>query len=212
MRLMNTDQSSSGELFGSMQQKPKWELNEVALSRLLAAFSDYHEEAGEKYLLLRRNLVRYFEVRGINSAEFAADEVINRLAKKLEAGEEFENINTYALGVARLHSLELRRSPEQRTSNELPEQIDSKSEPETSEHEEKLSCLDDCLSNMSGEKKDLIVGYYRGERREKIENRRKLSEELGIPANALRSRAVRLRAKLESCITKCLQKKGFGLL
>jgi DNA-directed RNA polymerase specialized sigma24 family protein len=187
------------------ETKTKWELNKVALDKLLAAFSDDRDEAGEKYLLLCKNLLRYFEVRGIFNSQSATDEVINRLARKLESGEQLENVNTYALGIARLLTLELRKSPEQKTSNELPEISTSPTE-ETSEKEQKLGCLDKCLGEISSEKKEIIVGYYQGERREKIENRRKMAGKLGLPQNALRSRAVRLRGKLESCIKKCMQK------
>jgi RNA polymerase sigma factor (sigma-70 family) len=183
----------------------KWQLTESALDKLLAAFSDDREEAGEKYLQLGRNLVRYFEVRGIFNAEAAADEVFNRLARKLESGETFENINTYALGVARFLTLERRKSPEQKTSNELPEiSYTPAVEPEEDRSRE-LVCLDRCLNRISAEKKEIIVGYYQGERREKIDNRRKIAEKLGIPPNALRNRAVRLRGKLESCIKKCVR-------
>lgn len=188
--------------------KTKWELNEVALDRLLAALAGDRQEAGEKYLLLCKSLVRYFEVRGISNSDTAADEVINRLARKLESGEKLENANTYALGIARLVTLELRKSPEQKTSNELPEVSVSPIEEEKSKGDQELSCLDKCLNELKPEKKELIKGYYQGERREKIENRRKMAKDLGLPQNALRSRAVRLRTRLESCIKKCMQIRG----
>lgn len=183
----------------------KWELTEVALSGLLAALSQDLEGAGEKYLLLCKNLQRYFEVRGFTNSESAVDEVINRLARKLESGIKLENVNTYALGIARMLTLELRKSPEQKTSNELPEISVLPVEEENSTREQELSCLDKCLDEIPAEKKEIIVGYYQGERREKIENRKKMAEKLGLPQNALRSRAVRLRGKLESCIKKCVQ-------
>jgi RNA polymerase sigma factor (sigma-70 family) len=186
--------------------KTKWQLNETAFNKLLAALAEKRDEASEKYLLLCKNLIRYFEVRGFHSAESAADEVINRLARKLESGVELENVNTYALGIARLLSLELRKSPEQKTSNELPEIIVSPFEDENSERSQELVCLDKCLNEIPAKKKDIIVGYYQGERREKIENRKNMAEKLGIPQNALRNRAVRLRGKLEACIKKCVQK------
>lgn len=185
--------------------KAKWELNEVALDKLLAALSKDRNEAGEKYLLLCKNLLRYFEVRGIANSQSAVDEAINRLARKLESGEKLENVNTYAIGIARLLTLELRKSPEQKTSNELPE-ISTSPVVEETEGDRKLSCLQKCLGELKPEKRELIKGYYQGERREKIENRKKMAEKLGLPQNALRSRAVRLRNKLESCIKKCMQK------
>jgi DNA-directed RNA polymerase specialized sigma24 family protein len=185
--------------------KAKWELNEVALDKLLAALAEDREEAGHKYLLLSKNLLRYFEVRGIPNSQAAVDEVINRLARKLESGDQFENINTYALGIARFLTLEFRKSPEYKTSNELPE-ISTSPPEEKNTGDQKLVCLDKCLGKISAEKKEIIIGYYQGERREKIDNRKKMAEKLGLPQNALRSRAVRLRGKLETCIRKCVQK------
>lgn len=183
----------------------KWQLTETTFNKLLAALAEDRETAGEKYLQLKKNLVRFFETRGFNAADDAADEVFNRLARKLET-EQIENVNTYALGIARMLTLELRKSPEQKFSNELPEIGVLPFDAEREERDEKLKCLDKCLSELSAENREIIVGYYKGEKREKIENRNSLAENLGIPNNALRNRAVRLRDKLENCITNCLRK------
>lgn len=184
----------------------KWQLTETAFDKLLAALAKDRATAGEKYLLLKKNLVRFFETRGFTAADDAADEVFNRLARKLET-EELENVNTYALGIARMLALELRKSPEQKFSDELPPEIGVlPPDEEHQEKENKLKCLDKCLSELTLENREIIVGYYKGEKREKIENRNRLAETLGIPNNALRNRAVRLRDKLENCIRNCLRK------
>ncbi len=187
-------------------EKTKWQLTQTAFDALLHNLDANRTDAGEKYLRLRKNLVRFFETRGIASAEEAADETLNRLARKLEGGEQFENINFYALGVARYLALEIRKSPAQKTSNDLPEIGVSPFDAEGDETEIKLHCLDDCLRDLPPENREIIVGYYRGEQREKIENRERMAARLDIPNNALRNRAVRLRDKLESCIKDCLRK------
>lgn len=186
--------------------KTKWQLTQTAFDLLLSAFDADRETAGEKYLLLRKNLLRFFAARGFTTAEEAADEVLNRLARKLESGEKLENVNTYALGIARMLALELRKSPLQKTSNELPEIGIPPFDREQEEKNEKMKCLDGCLNELSDDNREIIVGYYKGEKREKIENRRRLTAKLGIANNALRNRAVRLRNKLEICITECLRK------
>lgn len=185
--------------------KTKWQLTQAAFDNLLAVLSSNRNEAGEKYLLLKNNLVRFFETRGFSAAEDAADEVLNRLARKLENGETLENPNTYALGIARMVTLELRKNPIFSTTDEVPEIGVMPIDTEKEENEEKLKCLGICLNQLQTENKQIIVGYYQGEKREKIENRQKLAEKLGIPQNALRNRAVRLRDKLESCISDCLK-------
>lgn len=189
-----------------VEAKAKRELTQKGFDELLAGLSPDRNEAGDKYLRLQKNLVRFFENRGFTSADEHADEVFNRLAKKLESGERFEDASTYALGIARFLALELRKSPLHKTSNEIPEIPVFQTNAETEEKELSLRCLEKCLSELPAENRALIVGYYQGDKGDKIENRQKLGDKLGIPNNALRSRAVRLREKLEGCILGCQRK------
>src|ERR1041384_5859496 len=91
----------------SMSQRQKWSLTKEAFDRLLLVLDGDSEAAGQKYNLLRRNLVRYFEGRGCQFAEDHADEAVNRVAKRLGEGEDIRDINGYAYGVARLLLLEI---------------------------------------------------------------------------------------------------------
>lgn len=189
-------------------ERTKWQLTQTGFDMFLSSLDADREAAGEKYLLLRRNLLRFFEGRGFSTADEAADEVLNRITRKIETGESIENINQYIYGVARMLILELRKkdSREQKALNELPkdESVSPEFEDETGS---RLDCLNCCLHDLPEENRRLIVTYYQGEGREKIENRQKIAEELGIPQNALRNRAVRLRDKLELCLSKCVQKR-----
>lgn len=194
----------------AIETKQRWELTAGAFDKLLASFdAEDRAAASEKYLQVRKNLVRFFEGRGFFDAETHADEVLNRVTKKLDMGESFENVGSYVYGVARFLVLELRK----KTGKEekyLIQQPTSTLPPDSAEEDEKsakLNCLNKCLSELSDENRQLIVAYYQGEKRDKIERRQRLAETLGIPQNALRSRAVRLREKLESCITGCLRRK-----
>lgn len=185
-----------------------WQLNQTAFKRLLASFSKDDTEASEKYLQLKRNLVRFFEARGIIASDEASDEVLDRLARKLESGDQFENVATYALGIARLVALEFYKRPKFAGESHLPEVAVTPVEDYPEESERKLGCLDQCLAKLEPEKREIIVGYYQGEKRSKIDNRARLASRLKIPANALRNRAVRLRGALESCILDCLGDGG----
>jgi len=185
--------------------RPIWRLNQEAFERLLRELAPDREEAGELYLRLRRNVVRFFEARGFASvADEAADDVLNRLARKLEENQKLENLSTYALGVARMVVLELRKSPLSKTTNAVPDDIASERKTEEQPDEAALNCLDRCLDNLSTENRDLIISYYQGEKRTKIETRKRLADSLGIAQNALRNRAVRLRDKLEACVSNCI--------
>ena len=70
-------------------------------------------------------------------------------------------------------------------------------------------CFVQCLQTISMESRQLITDYYKNEKRQKIDNRSSLAEKLGIPLNALRSRAQRVRDKLEQCIMRCCKKRDF---
>ena len=66
------------------------------------------------------------------------------------------------------------------------------------------NCLRNCLQTLSPDNRQLILQYYQGEKGEKIQNRKKLIERLGVPVNTLRMRALRLRERLQSCVEECL--------
>jgi len=190
--------------------KVKWQLTQEAFDKLLLALDgENRDAAGEKYLRIRRNLVRFFEGRGFFDAEAHADEVFNRTAKKLTESEILD-VSQYVYGVARMLILEIhkQREKENRIAKNLPEsEFPQLLADEKAETERQLGCLNKCLQSLPAENSKIIVQYYQGEKRVKIENRQRLAQDLGIPQNALRNRAVRLREKLEECILSCLKKK-----
>ncbi len=73
------------------------------------------------------------------------------------------------------------------------------------ETEQMLEYLEHCLEKLAVGDRDLILGYYRGELREKIEQRRELAERLGLTINALSIRACRIRDRLEDCVKRRTQ-------
>ena len=155
--------------------------------------------------MMRVKLVRYFEWRSCPLAEDLADETINRVARRINEGEKIFNLPGYFSTVARLVFMEWLRERE-RASVSLDEIPDvSADQPfEDEQREARLRCLDHCLNKLAIESQTLILKYYLDERRAKIESRRQLAEALGIPLNALRIRAHRIRAVLETCVRDCL--------
>lgn len=188
----------------------EWSLTKEAFDKLLARMDADVELAGEKYLLARRNLVRFFEGRCCRFAEEHADETINRVARRLAEGQEIHNLNGYLYGVARLVLLEVlgNREKEQQALKEMSLRIVRPDPDETDETDQRFDCLTRCLNKLPDRGRELIVEYYQCEKGSKIENRQRLAAGLGIPLNALRSRAVRLREKLEACMSGCMRKKG----
>jgi DNA-directed RNA polymerase specialized sigma24 family protein len=185
----------------------KWTLTQEAFDQLLLAFGAGNRESGsEKYLEIRGNLTRFFEWRGCSFPEDHADETINRIAKKVGEGEEILNASAYAMGIARLLLLEIFKG-RQREQSALAE-LGQASEVyvDSGDGDDRLECLRNCLQSLSTDNRELILQYYHGEKGEKIKNRKKLLERLGIPVNTLRMRALRLRDRLQSCVEQCMSK------
>lgn len=181
-----------------------------AFAKLLDCLGEDREQAGQKYEDLRRTLIRFFEWRGAPFPEEHTDESFNRVARKLDEGIEIKNIGGYCYEVARLVCLEALKGPD---SKRTPlESINLKSAvadttDETEEKELRLACLEECLSVLPKESRELITKYYQEEKRGKIDSRKALAVRLGLRRDALANRAQRVRDKLEQCVVKCLKKK-----
>ncbi len=186
--------------------RQKWTLTQEAFDKLLLVLGGDRDSGGQKYLEIRTNLTRFFEWRGCSFPEDHADETINRVAKKVAEGEEILNPAGYVMGVARLLLLEIIKG-RQREQSALAE-IGNSSEVyvDSDDGESRLICLRKCLQSLSSDNRDLILQYYQGEKGEKIRNRKKLIDQLGIPVNTLRMRALRLREKLQACVEECVAK------
>ena len=186
--------------------RQKWTLTQEAFDRLLLALGDDRDSGGKKYLEIRNNLIRFFEWRGCPFPEDHADETINRMARRVAEGEEVLNPSGYAMGVARLLVLEIikGRQREQLALNEMTANTEAYA-PE-SDGEGRIDCLRQCLEGLSTDNRQLILEYYQGEKGDKIRNRKKLLERLGIPVNTLRMRALRLRERLQACVEDCLSR------
>ena len=70
--------------------------------------------------------------------------------------------------------------------------------------ERRMACLRQCSAKLDHASRDLILRYYIGEEKVKIDNRRALARALTITTNALSIRACRIREKLELCVRECL--------
>src|SRR5262249_249338 len=113
------------------------------------------------------------------------------------------------MGVARMLLLEINkeRAREQLALGELPSPETGPAEDASGDlSEARLECLRSCLQGLSAANRELIIGYYQGEKGAKISNRKRLTEEFGVGLNTLRMRALRLREKLQGCVEDCMQK------
>lgn len=184
----------------------KYAITQEAFDKLLVSLAPDRNEAGEQFEVIRTKLVRFFEWRSVASPDEYADETLDRVARRIDEGQEVNNLRGYIYGVARMVLKEEIRErerefvPLEEVWDKLPEEEPAPAEPEARE-----VCFDRCLDKLPPESRSLILDYYQEERRAKIELRQQLAERLRIPANALRIRAHRIRVNLEKCITNCLQ-------
>jgi DNA-directed RNA polymerase specialized sigma24 family protein len=175
----------------------KWVLTREALDKLLERFSRDREEAGRLYEEMRVKLLRFFEYGQSRSPDADVDETFTRVARRINEGENISNLNGYFYSVARLILKESKRHRD-RTSvslDDLPEP--SVDPPSDDQKEVRLTCLDTCLNALTSDDRDLILTYYRENRRAKIDLRRQLADNRGITLDALRIRACRIRKRLE---------------
>ena len=185
-------------------------LNAPAFQRLLAHLDPDAAIAGERYEDLRRTLVRFFEWRGAPFPEDHTDEVFDRVARRLGEGVAIGNLGGYCYTVARLIYLETRKSPDNRRT-----QLESEPTPAAptatdaaADKEARLACLDECLGTLPTDHRDVILTYYRDEKRARIDARRDLAARLGVTIDALANRAQRLRDKLERCVKACINRSA----
>ncbi len=198
--------------------KRDWTLTPKAFERLLSWLGEDSELGGERYLEMKERLVLYFDRKNSLAPDQLADETLNRVARRLE--EEGSIISDapahYCYIVARFVFLEsLRQRQRQVQLNEGLSAHSSASvasspeaREEEKEREQRLECLERCIGNLEGEDRELIVSYYHGEERAKIENRRTMATTFGITMNALSIRACRLRNKLQACVRECMSSDG----
>ena len=186
--------------------KSSWVLTAEALAKLLSRLDPDAARAGECYETLRESLVKFLDWRGAHAPEDLVDEAFNRVARKLDEGETIQDIPSYCHGVARLVFLQSLERPEQR--HVTLEKALPIAAPEPKTNDVRRECLTHCLRELPAESRQLITEYYRNERRQKIDQRVSLAKRLGIPLNALRSRAQRIRDKLEQCVKKCSRKNS----
>jgi DNA-directed RNA polymerase specialized sigma24 family protein len=193
------------QLLDVQTRKQKWSLTRAAFDSLLARLDSDRDVAADRYLRMRRTLVLLFECRGCCTPEDYADETINRCARKIEQGEEIRDVATYSIGVARMLLREMCRDRSRlaRSLDEIPEPSAPAETGSVQEYD--VEALRLSLAALSHDDRFLILNYYHGDKSDKIETRKMLSEIFGIGASTLRMRAMRIREKLQLCTRNYMQ-------
>lgn len=189
-------------------RKTAWVLTRPAFERLMAELDPDRTQAGHKYEVLRAKLVTFFASHGAPAPEDHADEVLNRLGRRLEEGVEVNNLFAYAASVARRYWKELLRS-RIRESSAVAEGA-ALIVPEPPENAEvRATCFEECWRSLSEKSRRLMTLYCQGDWRARITRRRQMSAQLGLSSTALRIRVHRIRAWLEKCVITCRERPPF---
>jgi hypothetical protein len=186
---------------GDTSMQHQSELGTDYFERLLSWLAPDRNDAGKRYLFIRSKLVKLFTYRGAGDPEQLADITIDRVSQKISE-KEFSYSGDpifYFYGVARFVVLEDRR---RQVPEELPTEIEDKAEgnPENARYD----CLETCLARLASSDRKMLLEYYQGAKKAKIDARRRLAESFGLPMNALRIQLCRLRADVRACVTNCL--------
>jgi len=180
-------------------------LTRTELDAFLACLSPDRDEAGRLYEDLRRRLLRLFELRFCEGPEDLVDEAIDRVARRLPGMEIHSGPFAYACGVAHHVAQEMlrHRQRERRAFLVAAALAAPEPKPEPEIDSARARCLEDCLQELPGDQRRLILEYHQGE--DHIRRRQNLARELGTSPNALRIRAHRIRKELEACCARCLE-------
>ena len=189
-----------------------WTATADSFREFLTWLDEGAESNGEKYLQMRRRLVLYFDRKNCLGSDELADETLSRVAAKLQEKGAITDLSPahYCYIVAKFVFLEYLRRTEHSLAGakELERSVDARQSSASpagdvsGAREQLVDDLERCLSALQPEDRELILDYYRGDGRTKIEGRRRLAERLGLSANALTIKACRIRNKVEECVRK----------
>jgi DNA-directed RNA polymerase specialized sigma24 family protein len=173
--------------------------NAAAFEQFLFWLGPDPESAGRKYELIRNRLIMMFRARRCVFAEDLADTTFERVARKLtDLTTEFTGDPArYFYGVAKKVYLEYQH--EIITKRKRAGSIFA-TRTENEDLEPMLDQLDEALSKIPKSDRELILTYYTGSGRNKINQRRALANQFGIGPNALRLRVFRIRREIKNYI------------
>lgn len=154
------------------------------------------DRGAEKYEKIRTRIIRIYRNRGSYRPEEIADETAERICKKVKRLRPTYKGDPaiYFYAVAKRVFREFIRE-DSLMPPDPPPVIDPDEDLEL-----RHAWLERCLETLKPESRELILRFYQGEKREKIENRKRLAAELGISARALSLRALHVRQKLNVCM------------
>jgi DNA-directed RNA polymerase specialized sigma24 family protein len=181
-------------------------LTNDGFERLIRLLDDDRECAGEKYEDIRRQMVRYFAMNDCFPEEDLADKVFDRVVQRLETCQ-VDNIRGFIFGVAKNVKRECYRRPRTVNIDDLPPGQSPRTEHAElkiigeAEQQRLEQCLEKCIQKLSVSDRDLFLEYeYYAQVTRKVE---RLAERLNLTLGALRTKAHRIKHRVELCVREC---------
>ena len=194
----------------------QWKATPDSLHRLLHWLDSGVDSQGQKYEEMRQRLVTFFDRKNCAHPDELADETLTRVMKWLDQNQKVLDSEPAKIcyNTARFVWHEYLRRPELARAelDDVPLTQQPVEDPRVAAglteaqaiQERQLESLENCFAKLSPEERELIVRYYSGEQRAKLENRKALAAEHGMTANALSIKACRVRDKLRNYMRECL--------
>ncbi len=175
---------------------------------LLNWLDDDTEVAAEKYEIIHQRLIRIFAGRGCPDAEILADLTIDRVTMKIDklCGNYVGAPAAYFHGVAKKIYFEWLRRQKKVNEAAALYSLDNNPSCDDDDDDAEYCSLEVCLDELQAGDREFILEYYFGEKRAKIQSRKRLAERLGISIGALHIRASRIRSRLHECVLRCADK------
>lgn len=179
----------------------RWTLNPESFDLLLDWLSPDRALAAERYEVIRAKLIFLFECNGARDPGSLADEVFDRACRRLQERtiELEKDPAAFLQGVARFV---LREELKKEVTGNQATRLAVVPGPSLNE-ERRLACMRTCLKALSVDDRQLFLRYYDGAGGKRIAARTALAASNRMSAGALRIRILRIRSRLEECISKC---------
>lgn len=170
--------------------------------KLLLWLGEDMSKGESNYNVVKTRLIRIFASRGCVDAEMLADEVLNRVAVRIDTLIlKYPDANRCCLAfVDNVHKEYLR--DQIKWTKVIPPEPPRPSE----ELEKEDQCLRECMGNLDQRERNLMERYFGEEKAVRRENRKKLAQDLRLTANALRIQAHRVRKIALRCLRECLER------
>ena len=187
-------------------------LTEVGFQKLLELFDPVPEKAGLVYLKLRQKLAVKFGLQGSVNPEDHADEVLDRVARRVQEGLILEdgNYEGYFFKTAKFVFLEYVNSRKKLSISldDLPAGGEPSEDPKAMlaqmelriERELGFEAIRKCRNELSPDEQSTFDFYFAEDGALKHKERREaLAQKLAVSLNTLKTRASRIREKLLTC-------------